>query len=253
LILGAQELRHTTVQENRPAGAAASFENLKILRIDYCDNDSCFLGELPRFVPHLQELEITGNTIKPTEILICWPTLTKLSVRSYCIQSESYIGPDRNFSSLQHLTLLTLNEKEAKTLISCCRSLRKLELITHSDFYVSNYRILTQMSDLEEVSLGLLGGHVPPEAATLLSERCSTTILLEDPQSASLYQHCPGVRVDTDGWLEMTKPGLSEMIAHNSSSTCYRKLISHKASKKSVEDTIHNRLAEGWKIFDDDD
>jgi hypothetical protein len=225
----------------QPGRDAATFDSLKILRIDYYDDDSSFPGDLVRFVPHLQEMEINGCSIAPFEILTRWPRLTKLFVRSYYMDGLKAFRSGRNFSSLQRLALLILAQYEAEFFISRCQSLRKLELITHWDFYVWSLNTLTQLQYLEEVSLGALRGLVPPEAATLLSKRCSTTILLEDPQSASLYQHCPGVRVDTDRWLEMTKPGLSEIIVHNSSGTCYRKLFSHKTGTA--------RRLDRWEAF----
>jgi hypothetical protein len=242
LIPNIQELRTASLNINavgkskQPAREAGYFHNLKILRTDYTRDRHYFLKELPKFTPHLQELEITGNCVRAMKILMQWPTLRKLFVRSYCIDVEITPRSARTLSSLQHLTLLTLGDEEAEILISRCQNLRKLELITHRQFYVSRQRILTQLPNLEAVSLGALGGHVPPETATLLSGRCSTTILLEAPQLASLYQHCPGVSVDTDRWLEITKPGLSEIIVHNKSGTCYRKLFCHMVGRVRSQD-----------------
>jgi hypothetical protein len=88
-----QKLRRAAAECKRPASPAASFDNLKILRIDYCDNDSCFLEELPKFVTHLQELEIRENRIRPTAILASFPILTTLFVRSYFMQLDLGIGP----------------------------------------------------------------------------------------------------------------------------------------------------------------
>jgi hypothetical protein len=209
---GTQKSIRAAVGRKRTAGPAPRFDNLKILRIDYCD-DSSFLGKLPKFVTHLQELEITGHCIRIATILERIPTLTKLFVRSYYLQHE-FFRPETTFSSLQHLTLLTLTDKEAENIISRCQNLRKLELITHIQFYGRRQRILTQLPNLEEISLGALGGHVPPETAALLSGRFSTTILLEDTHFAYLYQHYPGVSVDTDRWLQITQPGLSELKVH---------------------------------------
>jgi hypothetical protein len=210
-----------------------TFQNLKILRIDFSGDNFPF-EHFAQFVPHLQELEITGSSIRPTDIMRNWPKLNKLFLRAYSI--EVLDTRHEICASLQHLTLLTLSERDAATLLSCCRQLRKLELVTHNEFYVSDGRILNEMPNIKEVSLGSLGGHVPPELVTSLSGRCSTNVLLEDAQLASLYQHCPEVRVDTDRWFEITKPGMSEVLVHNRGGTCRRKLFCYRRAPRRRDD-----------------
>jgi hypothetical protein len=218
----------------------ASFPSLKILHIDYCDHDHNLTVDLENFAPYLEELEITGGLLRPTEMLKKWPRLRRLFLRSYYLRCDDSHVRDVTYPALQHLTLLTLDEYEAKLLISRCQNLRKLELVTHREFCDTIPGVLHNLPRLEEVSLGAVAGHVPPETASLLSELWSTTILLDDPQSASLYQHCPAVRTDTGRWLDIAKSGLSEMIIHNKVGTCRRRLLCHKINSRcdSSDDDI---------------
>jgi hypothetical protein len=225
-----RELRTAYVNYDDQLPASASFHNLKIVRIEYCD-EYCFLRRLSKFFPHLQEIEITGNSMRPTSMLTIWPKLNKLFLRTHDIEIDC--RSNQTYCSLEHLTLVT-SEYDIKVanFISRCHHLKTLELITDSKFYVLNRRVLIEMPNLEEVSLGALEGRVPAEIVALLSERFKTTVLLEDPQMASLYEHCPGVRVDTDRWLDITKPALSDVLAHSSSGSCHRKLFTHKKQLK---------------------
>jgi hypothetical protein len=70
---------------------------------------------------------------------------------------------------------------------------------------------------------------VPPETVALFSERFKTTVLLEDPQMTSLYEHCPVVRMDNDRWFEITKAALSDFVMYSFAGSCHLKLFSFKA------------------------
>jgi hypothetical protein len=177
-----------------------------------------------KFAPNLQELEITGGFIEIEGILRNWPKLNKLFLRTNDLVIDR--TSDETYCSVEHLTLVTRDcEIRVSTFLSRCQNLRTLELIASSEFYVYS-RVLTEMAKLEQVSLGALGGHVPPHTITLLSERCSTTVLLEDAQLATLYQYCPGVRVDSDRWQELNKPVLSAVWFANPFVTVHRKYFS---------------------------
>lgn len=235
LIPNIQELRSAFVVIGEAVRASAPFHNLKILRIDYC-KEYCFLQRLSTFFPHLQELEITGTCVRPTAMFSNWPKLNKIFLRTHDIEINRRFH--ETYRCLEHLTLVTADFKSnVAILISRCQHLKTLELIADSDFYVFEKSVLIEMPNLEEVSLGALAGRVPPEIVAFLSERCKTTVLLEDAQLASLYEHCPGVTVDTDRWLEITKPALSDVLAHNSSVTSHSKLFSHKKLPKSRDHT----------------
>jgi hypothetical protein len=169
-----------------------------------------------------------------------FPKLNKLFLRTHDVQ----IDHSFHNTSLEHLTLITCNEYGAETLISCCHHLKTLEIVSSGEFYVSKKHVFIQLPNLKEVSLGAVGGHVPPEIVALLSDRCKTTVLLEDPKLSSLYEGCPGVKVDTGRWLELTEPSLSDAMVHSHCGTCHSKLFDPKKKHEDPADT---------PSFDDDD
>jgi hypothetical protein len=249
LIPNIRELRTAYIKTNKPIRHCRKFHNLKTLSIDYC-GEYRFLQQLSKFFPHLEEIEFTGTSMRPTAMLKRWPKLKKLSLRTHDIDINCRFH--ETYSSLEHLTLITAdNGLKVAKLLSCCRHLKTLELVTDSNLYVYRELVLTQMANLEEVSLGVIEGCVPPATVALLSERCKTTVLLEDAQLASVYEQCPGVRVDTDRWHDITRPALSDVLAHSNCGTCHcrlfshRKLVSHEEQHKSPAQTRMNISREG--------
>ncbi|PNF33544.1 hypothetical protein B7P43_G17401 [Cryptotermes secundus] len=221
LIPNIQELRSAFVKHENSARVSGCFHNLKILRIDHCSLYS-LLKHLSKCFPHLQELQITGDNMILSKMQKNFPKLNKLFLRT----CDLPIDLSFHNTSLEHLTLITCgSEYRAETLISRCHHLKTLEIIASSSFYASKEHVLFQMPNLKEVSLGAVGGHIPPEIVALLSERCKTTVLLEDPKLSSLYEGCPGVRVDTDRWLELTEPTLSDAVMHSRWGTCHSELF----------------------------
>jgi hypothetical protein len=221
LIPNIRELRFAFVNDEKSAQVTACFQNLKILRIDYCSED-ILLKRLSKCFPQLQELQITIDNVILSKLHKHFPKLNKLFLRTQELPIEHSV----HNTPLENLTLITCGSGyTTETLISRYHHLKTLELITISSFYDSKKDVLIQMPNLKEVSLGAVGGHVPPEIVALLSERCKTTVLLEDPKLSSLYKGCPGVRVDTDRWLELTEPTLSDAMMHSHSGTCHRKLF----------------------------
>jgi hypothetical protein len=200
LIPNIRELRTAYIKTNKPICHCRKFHNLKTLSIDYIINTN-FLKNLSKSLPNLQELKIERISIESVDIFENWSNLNKLFLRTYIIESSWRFHPTHSF--LQHVNLITYDSIDVETLRS----------------------VLTKMPNLGSLSLGVIGGRVQPETVALLSERCKTTVLLEDRQFASLYEHPPGVTIDTELWPQINLPLLFGDLLHNNYGSLYCKRL----------------------------